>query len=204
MFLPILRKNPVRRLTGIFVTAVLIGATAAPAYSGLEPYLGDVVCYAFNFCPRGWARCDGQLLPINQNQALFALLGTQFGGNGQTTFALPDLRGRSIMSQGASHSYASDVGATGGSEQTSLTTANLPAHTHQVPAFPREGTTGSPSGAVWAKSGDGSPTYDAKNDAVMNPAAVAVRGGSASYVSMQPYLVTTCCIALQGIFPSRN
>jgi microcystin-dependent protein len=204
MSFPFAHLIPVRRLARIFMIATLLGMTAAPAFSGDMPFLGDVVCYAFTYCPRGWARCDGQLLPINQNQALFALLGTQFGGDGRVTFALPDLRGRSIMHQGASLSYAASVGASGGSDRTSLTTANLPPHTHQVTAFPREGSTGSPGGAVWAKSGDGTPTYAAKTDTAMNPAAVTVSGGSASYDAMPPYLVTTCCIALVGVFPSRN
>lgn len=204
MSLPLLPLNPGHHVARIFLLTVFLGMTAAPAFSGDTPFLGDVVCYPYNFCPRGWARCDGQLLPISQNQALFALLGTQFGGNGQTSFALPDLRGRSIMNQGAGQSYASGVGASGGNELTSLTTTNLPPHTHQAPAFPREGATGSPANAIWAKAGDGSPTYAAKIDSAMNPAAVTVSGSSVTYDSMQPYLVITCCIALQGVFPSRN
>ena len=204
MSLLLTHLNPVRCLARIFIVAILLGMTAVPAFSGDMPFLGDVVCYAFTYCPRGWARCDGQLLSINQNQALFALLGTQFGGNGQTTFALPDLRGRTAMSQGVGQSHAASVGASGGSERTTLTVVNLPPHTHQLPAFPREGSAGSPSGAVWAKSGDGTPTYAAKPDTAMNPAAVTVSGGSATYDAMPPYLVTTCCIALAGVFPSRN
>jgi len=173
-----------------------------------EPFLAEIRLMSFNFAPKGWAPCNGQLLPIAQNQALFSLLGTTFGGNGATTFALPDLRGRAPISANSSGDTISTdpaLGQSGGSESHTLTQAQLPAHTHAM-ASGGGATAATPGGNV-----PGEPTVafgdaysDADNLAPMASQAVAAIGGSQPHNNMQPYLVLNYCIALQGIFPSRN
>jgi microcystin-dependent protein len=174
-----------------------------------EPFLSEIRIFSFNFPPRGWALCNGQLLPINQNQALFALLGTTYGGNGQTTFALPNLQGRVPIHTGAGHT----LGETGGEENHTLTINELPAHTHLMngntakissdPNNPVNATQGSPAGNYWANSGK--LVYSTSPpDAAMSPATVTNVGGSQPHANMSPFLVLSFCIALQGIFPSQN
>jgi microcystin-dependent protein len=180
----------------------------------MEPFLGQITMFPYNFAPLGWALCQGQLLPISQNTALFSLLGTQFGGDGRTTFALPDLRGRVPIGQGQGPGlspYA--MGSTQGAENVTLTTATVPAHTHAFPAFASAATTNSPAGARPAEgteSGRGGGiavnTYAASGTAVsLAPGqAAAVTVGGLPHNNLQPYLTLNWCIALQGIFPSRN
>jgi microcystin-dependent protein len=164
-----------------------------------EPFLGEVRLASFNFAPKGWALCNGQFLPINQNQALFSLLGTNFGGNGQTTFALPDLRGRAAMDQGAGFI----VGQNGGEVAHTLTLQEMPAHTHPLRASASDGNTQAPANNVLARTTNN--IYGAlTNVANLNPASVSNVGGSQPHENMQPYLCITFMIALQGIFPSRN
>jgi len=164
-----------------------------------EPFLGEIRILSFNFPPRGWAHCNGQLLPINQNQALFALLGTQYGGNGQTTFALPDLRGRVPVHIGAGFAQ----GQTSGQVVTTLTIAQMPAHSHGFNALQADATQRAATGrlpayaAEEAYSREGGPTP-------LHAEAVSVAGGGQAHSNMQPYLVVNFAIALQGIFPSRN
>ena len=166
----------------------------------MDPFLGELRLVPFDFAPRGWALCEGQLLPINQNQALFALLGTTYGGNGRTTFALPDLRGRVPVGAGASSTGTTfALGATGGQEAVKLTTGQLPAHGHTARANGGRATTKDPSGAVPAAGG----AYAATQSVGMGAAAIARTGGGKPHDNLQPYVSLNYIIALQGIFPSR-
>jgi microcystin-dependent protein len=169
------------------------------------PFLGEIRMFGFDFPPRGWATCAGQLLAINQNQALFSLLGTTYGGNGQTTFALPDLRGRAPIHVGQGPGLGSrSLGEQGGTQQHTLLASELPQHTHlvQVAGAP---TTGTPAGNVLAAP-PGSQLFRSGGgpSAPLSPAAVAQAGASQPHPNMQPYAVVNISIALQGIFPSRN
>jgi microcystin-dependent protein len=164
-----------------------------------EPFLSEIRIMSFSYPPRGWALCNGQLLPINQNQALFSLLGTTYGGNGQTTFALPNLQGRVPIHMGSGHT----LGEAAGEQAHTLTQAELPTHTHQVTAATAEGTLIIPGTALLART-PANPYQDPSNLGAMNPASVTTTGGSQPHTNMQPYLVLSFCIALQGIFPSQN
>ncbi len=168
-----------------------------------EPFLGEIRLFGFNFAPSGWAMCNGQVLPINQNQALFALLGTQYGGNGTSNFALPDLRSRIPLHQGQGNGLSSYViGSTIGAETVQLTQAQMPSHSHQAHASNAKATSKNPSGLV-----PGHPpedTYAAPDGTIMNAGTIAATGGSQPFDNRQPLLVLNFCIALQGIFPSRN
>jgi microcystin-dependent protein len=164
-----------------------------------EPFLSEIRIMSFNFAPKGWAMCNGQFLPINQNQALFSLLGTTFGGNGQTTFALPDLRGRVPIAVGSGFVN----GQAGGGEFHTVTQSEMPAHTHFVRAASNAANTNTPSGT--ALLGTQSSTYGpASNLTPMSPAAISNVGGSQAHENRQPFLALNFCIALQGIFPSQN
>ncbi len=162
------------------------------------PFIGEIKIVSFNYAPRGWALCNGQLLPIAQNQALFSLLGTMYGGNGQTTFALPDLRGRAPVHVGAGFNQ----GDRAGEEAHTLITGELPTHTHAVSASSGAPNQGSPTGNAWATLNNGYST--GTPNAVLGPSAIGAGGGSQPHENRQPYLVLNFVIALQGIFPSRN
>jgi microcystin-dependent protein len=167
-----------------------------------EPFLGQITIVGFNFAPRGWAQCNGQILPIAQNTALFSLLGTTYGGNGQTTFALPDLRSRVPIHVGQGpglSSYA--LGQAAGTETVTLNINQMPTHNHLMGASSEEGAPSSPSGQVPAKGGIYGPAPDGT---VMNPTVITNTGGSQPHENIQPYLTLNFCIALEGIFPSRN
>jgi len=162
-----------------------------------EPFLSEIRLMSFVFPPKGWALCNGQLLPINQNQALFALLGTTFGGNGQTNFALPDLRGRTPIHVGSGHT----LGERGGEQAHTLSIAELPTHTHVVNASTSNGNTPLPSGSVLADSP--AQLYCPPSNLVALPSGTVTNtGGSQAHLNMQPFLTLSFCIALQGIFPS--
>jgi microcystin-dependent protein len=164
-----------------------------------EPFLGETKWISWNYPPRGWAFCNGQLLPINQNQALFALLGTMYGGNGQTNFALPDLRGRAPVHVGSGFIQ----GQRAGEEAHTLIGAEMPQHLHGVTASGGNGTAAAPIGAFLANRQ--SDIYvPPGNLQPMNQGAVSQAGGSQPHQNMAPYIVLNCIIALQGIFPSRN
>ena len=164
-----------------------------------EPFLSEIRIMSFSFAPKGWAMCNGQLLPINQNQALFSLLGTTYGGDGRVNFALPDLRGRVPMHEGNTHT----LGERGGSQEHTLTMGQLPEHTHAVRVSTAAGTTTGAAGSVLAKAP--ANTYASPSQLVaMAPSASASVGGSQAHLNMQPFLALTFCIALQGIFPSPN
>lgn len=163
-----------------------------------EPFLSEIRIMSFAFAPRGWALCDGQLLPINQNQALFSLLGTTYGGNGQTNFALPDLRARTPIHTGNGHT----LGERSGEQAHTLSIPEMPTHTHVAQGSTNNGDTVTPIGGVL---GGVSNMYStAANLTALSPAMVANFGGSQAHTNMQPYLVLSFCIALQGIFPSQN
>lgn len=169
-----------------------------------EPFLGQIMMFAGNFAPRGWALCNGQILPIAQNTALFSILGTTYGGNGQTTFALPDLRGRVPMHPGQGPGLSNhDLGEASGSETVSLTVNNMPAHNHPANATNAAGSATRPGGNVPAATGAGSYA-PGPGTAPMSPAFIGAIGGSQPFNNLQPYLCVNFIIALEGIFPSRN
>jgi microcystin-dependent protein len=171
----------------------------------VDPWIGEIALVPFNFPPKGWAFCNGQLLPINQNQALFALIGTYYGGDGITTFALPDLRGRSPVHQGQGPGLSSYViGQTGGLENVTLGIPQIPAHTHQATGSSANGTSDSPVGAVPARDPAGTPRYAAAPNASLAAAAIATVGGGQPHENRAPYLTMNYVIALQGVFPSQN
>ena len=167
-----------------------------------EPFLSEVRIMSFVFAPKGWALCNGQLLPINQNQGLFSLLGTTFGGDGRVNFALPDLRGRTPIHVGSGHT----LGEAGGEQAHTLSIAELPTHTHVATgtsASADPSGTNIPTGNILA-SGP-AEIYAAANQLVaMNPTTIGNTGGSQAHLNMQPFLTLSFCIALQGIFPSPN
>jgi microcystin-dependent protein len=171
-----------------------------------EPFIGEIRPFGFDFPPRGWAECNGQLLSISSYQALFSLLGTTYGGNGSTTFALPDLRGRVPVHAGTSTGGTITQGESGGSERVTLATQQLPAHGHTVMASADLASSASPAGNVMgAKGRGGVDVYAAASNLTpLAPGAVEAAGSGQSHENMQPSLTVNFCIALFGIFPSRN
>lgn len=179
-----------------------------------QPFLGELKLMAFNFAPRGWALCNGQLLPINQNQALFSILGTTYGGNGTTNFQLPDLRGRAALGFSGSH----PLGQVFGEENHTLTLAETPTHTHTaqassaiaiagIPGITPDTTKVTAQGLVSISGGGTAPASlygTGTPDRTMSADTISAVGGSQPHPNQQPYLVLEWCIALQGIFPSRN
>ncbi|MDQ1708522.1 MAG: hypothetical protein QOJ88_1733 [Pyrinomonadaceae bacterium] len=170
-----------------------------------EPFMSEIRIFSFNFAPKGWALCNGQLLPINQNQALFSLLGTTYGGNGQTNFALPNLQTKAPIHVGSGHT----LGEVGGEQAHTVSIAELPTHTHDlssntaVTSATANASVNSPNGAYWANFGK-TAYSTGQGDSAMSPQAITNVGGSQAHLNMQPFLVLNFCIALQGIFPSRN
>ena len=166
-----------------------------------EPFLSEIRMMSFVFAPKGWALCNGQLLPINQNQGLFSLLGTTFGGDGRVNFALPDLRGRTPIHVGSGHT----LGERGGEQAHTLSIAELPEHVHVWSAVNAPATTSSNSTTVTLSDSVQSNLYSAaSNLQAMAPNMVGNVGGSQAHLNMQPFLTLSFCIALQGIFPSPN
>ena len=165
-----------------------------------EPFLAEIKIISWNYAPRGWAFCNGQLLPINQNQALFSLLGTTYGGNGQTNFALPDFRGRSPYHLGDGFTQGQVAGETA----HTLTISELPAHIHGIRANNTDGGEVFPTGKVWGKTAVNPYVAAASANAAMAPGTITNTGGSQPHENRQPYLVLNFIIALIGIFPSRN
>ena len=163
-----------------------------------EPFIGEIKVISFNFPPQGWAFCNGQLLQINQNQALFSILGTTYGGDGRVTFALPNFQGRMPIHQGQGFT----LGQRGGEVAHTLTINELPAHNHPALAAPTADAA-SPSGTVWAPA-EGALEYEPAPNTMMSPNAIGNVGGSQPHQNEAPYLVLNFIIALQGIFPSQN
>lgn len=197
-------------LASTVAAATLAFGLSAPNAAHAQQTLGELRSVGFNYCPRAWAQAAGQILPINQNQALYSLLGTTYGGDGRTTFALPDLRGRVAINHGTSTAGGSyNWGQKSGQEAVTLTVAQLPNHTHTARALNSDGTATSPSGAAFAIGknliGSEIAVYSsAANNGTLNAAAMANAGGGQGHENRMPYLATRWCIALNGIFPSRN
>ncbi len=165
-----------------------------------EPFLSEIKVVSFNFPPKGWAECNGQLLPINQNQALFALLGTTYGGNGQTTFGLPNLQGRVPIHTGNGHT----LGEAAGSTSVTINIQQLPTHLHTLNAAGNDATVPVPGGNMLSRLAPANPYIAPTAIGTMNAASVTSVGGSQPHNNMMPYLVLNFIIALQGIFPSQN
>ncbi|MDX6496828.1 MAG: hypothetical protein QOG23_88 [Blastocatellia bacterium] len=165
-----------------------------------EPFLSEIRIMSFGFAPKGWAMCNGQLLPINQNQALFSLLGTTFGGDGRVNFALPDLRGRVPIHVGSGHT----LGEKGGEQAHTLSIAELSTHTHVLTGTTNNAVNTPANTTVLGKSNPQQVYGGPANLAAMNPSSIGSVGGSQAHLNMQPFLSLTFCIALQGIFPSPN
>lgn len=163
-----------------------------------EPFLAEIRLFSFGFAPKGWALCNGQFLPLNQNQALFALLGTTYGGNGQVNFALPNLQGRVPIRMGSGFT----LGEQGGEQAHTLSISELPEHTHPVQGSMARATQASPGGNLWAGQSHG--PYGTTPQQALHQSAVTTVGGSQAHLNMQPFLTINFCIALQGIFPSQN
>jgi len=169
-----------------------------------EPFLAEIRMVGFNFPPRGWALCDGQILPINQNQSLYSLLGTTYGGDGRTSFALPDLRGRTPLHTGSSGGASHALGSRSGEETHTLAVTEIPQHTHQLRASASDGDDINPAGHLLAREVGGLYAAGASALTPVQNGTVANAGGSQAHENMQPFLVLNFCIALQGLFPSRN
>jgi len=193
-----------RRFASLLFLASLIAIFNPPVSRAQSTgFLGQIIIVPYNFAPKGWMTCDGQILPISQNTALFSLLGTLYGGDGRTTFALPDLRGRVPIGFGQEPGLSNyDQGQTGGTEVVTLTITQMPTHSHVPIGTASVANTGSPSGAYWSTPraflySSSAPTVD------MNPAAIGIVGGSQPHDHLKPFLVMTYVIAIQGIYPPR-
>jgi len=172
-----------------------------------DPFVAEIRIVGFNFAPKGWAFCNGQLMPISQNTALFALIGTFYGGDGKSTFGLPDLQGSAPMHQGQGPALTSRViGESGGEQSVTLIQSELPAHVHQVSANTGSGNQTSPTNNVWSSLAGRTPPplYSNASDTTMSPMATGVAGGGQPHNNMPPYLALNFIIALQGIFPPRG
>jgi microcystin-dependent protein len=191
---------------GLAVTGSLVPERAM---AGLEPFLGDVIAVGYDFCPRGWMSAEGQILPISSNTALFSLIGTIYGGNGTSTFALPDLRGRAAMGQGSGPGLTPrSQGQMIGVEATTLTTNQMPNHSHAVNANNLDGNLPGPGAKLLAAappSGVGSETIysDQGPTVTMSPLMIGISGQNQPFNVEDPALVMRYCIAMQGVFPSR-
>ncbi|WP_100405649.1 phage tail protein [Bacillus solitudinis] len=170
-----------------------------------DQFIGEIRQFAGNYAPVDWAFCDGKVLSISENEALFSLIGTTYGGDGQTTFALPDFRGRIVLNQGSNPTTgtAYNQGQKSGTETVTLTEQQLPNHTHGVAASSTAGTEPSPANALWAKAGYNQYSNQQPNQ-TMNVAVVSSTGGSQSHENMMPYLTVSYIIALTGYYPTRN
>ena len=194
-----------KRLLTLVACAVLAGPLAAPsawATGDGTQFMGEINWVAFNFVPRNWAACNGQILSIQQNQALFSLLGTTYGGDGRTTFALPDMRGRAPIHTSNSHS----MGETGGEERHRLTVSEIPSHTHTVSVDPKEATlaTADVNTSYLAKTSGGTSAYATTVTAGMGVSTIGNYGGNQPHENMKPFIALKCIIAIAGVFPSRN
>ena len=180
----------------------------------MDPFIGEVRAFSFDFAPKDWARCDGAILPITQNQAAYSLLGTRFGGNGTNTFGLPDLRGRTILGSYTGpldYRPAVDIGTANGTETITLTAAETPAHTHTTNVVTTGGNYPIPNGNLLATVGQAGATtidlyapYDSFQTTTLSPVSIAPAGASQAHENMQPFAVTNFCIAMVGVYPPRQ
>jgi microcystin-dependent protein len=185
--------------------AIIIFALPLEKADAQTPFIGQIQMFAGTFAPSGWMFCEGQILPISQYDALFALIGTTYGGDGVQTFALPDLRGRVIVSAGQGSGLSNyAVGQTGGAEAVTLTRGQLPVHGHPLFADSLSGTSDTPTGLLIANAPDGIPSFGVSPVGVMAANAVSDVGGGQAHNNVKPYLAIRYIIAVQGIFPSRN
>ena len=193
-----------RHLVGICLL-IVVGMPTISAQAENTPFLGEMIWVPYNFAPLGWAFCDGSLLPISQNTALFSLLGTQYGGNGTTNFALPDMRGRVMINAGQLQGGAIyNQGQTFGETTHTLTLNEMPAHNHPFKASPAAGTLTSPANTMYAQSGS-MKLYGTNPAVTMSPFALSSTGSSGQpHNNMMPYGTLNCIIAVTGIFPARN
>lgn len=193
-----------RLILAASVAAMALAAAPGAALAGDEPFIGQVSIVAEGFCPNGWLPADGRQMPINQNQALYSLLGTNFGGNGVTYFNLPDLRGRAVVGAGTGY----PLGQASGSPDHTMTLSELPTHSHTLMASDRPGTTNSPANADLAEqSGTGVNSYASgapDPGTALATGVIGMAGGSQPFSITQPSLGMLQCIAIQGIYPSRN
>lgn len=199
------------RFFGTAIAALAVGALAsvvAPrqAFADGSPYIGEVIIVPYNFCPSGWAEANGSLLSISQNDVLFALYGTTFGGDGENTFGLPDFRGRLPINSGTGPGLQNKVlGQTGGAESFTLTIGNLPPHNHQVLATNTLGDMGGPGGKILASGNTGQYRYsESPANKVMKPGMLGLTGNSLPFYAQDPYLTMRVCVSLFGIWPSQN
>ena len=179
-----------------------------------SPFVAEIRIFGFNFAPTGWALCNGQLLPISQNTALFSLLGTFYGGDGKSTFALPDMQGAAAIHQGQGQGLSLyDLGQTGGTENVTLLQTEMPAHNHSLSVTTGAGTTNVSTGNQLGRGASGNPVSGLTQakiystsapQTVMSPQGMTPAGGSLPHNNMMPYLTLNYCIALQGVFPARN
>lgn len=171
-----------------------------------SPFIGEISCGGWNFCPSGWAECAGQLFPIAENEALFALIGTTYGGDGQSTFALPNIQGRTMVHQGQGPGLSNrQLGETGGVETVTLTTSQMPVHNHALVAHTGTEKSASPTNRIAGPASAAAPVYTSTAaNTTLAAGAVGTSGGSQPHNNLQPYLASKCCIALFGIFPSQN
>jgi microcystin-dependent protein len=173
----------------------------------MDPFVAEIRIFGFNFAPKGWAFCDGQILPLSQNTALFSLLGTTYGGDGKSNFALPNMQGSVPMHPGQGPGLSlHDLGETGGSDTVSLLESEIPSHSHGVMSAPGNfaGNSNVPAGNAFAKSAQGSAYVPPANLVSLSDQTIAPAGGDQPHNNLMPYLTMNCCIALQGVFPPRT
>lgn len=195
-----------RSLLASVLLGTLVSFAGLPTVAQAQPFLGEVICGGWTFCPSGWTECDGKALDISQNDALYALIGTTYGGDGVTTFAVPNIQSRTMVGQGQGAGLNNKVlGQTGGVESVTLINTQMPGHTHAMAAHDGAEKSATPSGKIAGTSPAGAPVYGAgAPNTVLKPSAVGVAGGSQPHNNLQPYLAVKCCISLTGIFPTQQ
>jgi len=193
-----------RQTVVLLVVVLLVIAASVPAMAQ-EPFIGEIRFVGFNFAPTGWLPCDGRLLPIVQYQALFSLLGTYYGGDGRTTFGIPDMRGRVAVGAGQGVALTNRTnGDNGGQETVTLTIPQMPKHTHNLKAYSGTANSSAPTANIPANSPSGAVYSNQTPDTTLRSSVVTTTGNNQPHENMQPYMTMTCIIALEGIFPSRN